>query len=162
MRKVAIIMGSDSDLHIAEKAVAVLKDFEVPYEVHVMSAHRTPDEVHAFASSARAEGISGIISIAGKAAHLGGVIAAYTTLPVITIPGSGGALKGVEALLSSVEMPPGIPVASVGIDAGQNAALLALSILSVSDEGIAEKLGAYRESMRNKILIKDREISGRL
>ena len=96
------------------------------------------------------------------AAHLGGVIAAYTTLPVITIPGSGGALKGVEALLSSVEMPPGIPVASVGIDAGQNAALLALSILSVSDEGIAEKLGAYRESMRNKVLIKDREISGRL
>ena len=162
MRKVAIIMGSDSDLHIAEKAVAVLKDFEVPYEVHVMSAHRTPDEVHAFASSARAEGISAIISIAGKAAHLGGVIAAYTTLPVITIPGSGGALKGVEALLSSVEMPPGIPVASVGIDAGQNAALLTLSILSVSDEGIAEKLGAYRESMRNKVLIKDREISGRL
>ena len=162
MSDIAIVMGSKSDLISLKGAFDVLNRFGVGFTARVISAHRTPDEVHAFASSARAEGISAIISIAGKAAHLGGVIAAYTTLPVITIPGSGGALKGVEALLSSVEMPPGIPVASVGIDAGQNAALLALSILSVSDDGIAEKLGAYRESMRNKILIKDREISGRL
>ena len=162
MRKVAIIMGSDSDLPIAEKTVAVLKDFSVPYEVHVMSAHRTPDEVHAFASSARENGFAAIIAIAGKAAHLGGVIASYTTLPVITIPSSGGALKGVESLLSSVEMPPGIPVASVGIDAGQNAALLALSMISIEDGSIAGKLDGYRRNMREKILKKDSDISGRL
>ena len=161
MRKVAIIMGSDSDLHIAEKAVAVLKDFEVPYEVHVMSAHRTPDEVHAFASSARAEGISAIISIAGKAAHLGGVIAAYTTLPVITIPGSGGALKGVEALLSSVEMPPGIPVATVGISNGANAALLAVEMLAIADRDAEARLSAYRKGLSDKVRAKDAEISSR-
>ena len=162
MQKIAVIMGSDSDLPIAEKAVAVLKDFSVPYEVHVMSAHRTPDEVHAFASSARENGFAAIIAIAGKAAHLGGVIASYTTLPVITIPGSGGALKGFESLLSSVEMPPGIPVASVGIDAGQNAALLALSMISIEDGSIAGKLDGYRRNMREKILKKDSDISGRL
>ena len=162
MQKIAVIMGSDSDLPIAEKAVAVLKEFEVPCTVRVMSAHRTPDEAAAFAKAARADGIGAIIAIAGKAAHLGGVIASYTTLPVITIPGSGGALKGVESLLSSVEMPPGIPVASVGIDAGQNAALLALSMISIEDGSIAGKLDGYRRNMREKILKKDSDISGRL
>lgn len=161
MRKIAIIMGSDSDLPIAEKAVAVLKDFGCPFAVRVMSAHRTPEEVAQFASSARDFGFGAVIAIAGKAAHLAGVIAAHTTLPVIAVPAAGSTLGGLDALLSSVEMPPGIPVATVGISNGANAALLAVQMLSIADDELKAKMDAYRMALREKVKSKDSEISAR-
>ncbi len=161
MHRIAIIMGSDSDLPIAEKAAAVLKDFSVPFSVRVMSAHRTPEEVASFASSAREEGFGIIIAIAGKAAHLAGVIAAHTTLPVVAVPAAGSTLGGLDALLSSTEMPPGIPVASVGISSGTNAALLALEMLAVSEQELAAKLDEYRKDLRRKVAQKDKDISSR-
>ncbi len=162
MKKVAIIMGSDSDLPVVEKAVAVLKEMEIPYEAHVYSAHRTPDEATAFAACAEANGFGVIISVAGMAAHLGGVIAANTTLPVIGVPCKSSVLDGMDALLSTVMMPSGIPVATVAIGGGANAALLAAEILAVSDGELSEKLKAKREADRKKVLEKDEKVSQEL
>ena len=155
MKKVAIVMGSDSDLPIAQKAVDVLKAFGVPFEAHVFSAHRTPDEARDFARSAREKGFGAIIAAAGMAAHLAGAIAANTTLPVIGIPCKGGALDGLDALLSTVQMPSGIPVATVAVNGGANAALLAAQILAVEDADLAAKLDAKRKADAEKVLEKD-------
>ena len=141
-------MGSDSDLPIAEKAVNTLKEFNAPFEVHVFSAHRTPVEAKEFSENAKTNGFGAIIAIAGMAAHLAGAIAANTTLPVIGIPVKSANLGGMEALLSTVQMPSGIPVATVAIDGGVNAALLALEILALADEELAEKLIEKRKSDR--------------
>ena len=159
MKKVAIIMGSDSDLPVVQKAFDVLNEYGVPYEVHVYSAHRTPVEAREFSLNARADGFGVIIAAAGKAAHLAGAIAANTTLPVIGIPVKSSTLDGLDALLSTVQMPSGIPVATVAIDGAANAALLAIEILSVSDETLVVKLKATREKSAQKVLDKDKEIS---
>ncbi len=144
MKKIGIVMGSDSDLPIIRKATAILDSFEVPYEVHVYSAHRTPVEARDFALNARKKGFGAIIAVAGMAAHLAGALAANTTLPVIGIPAESGPLSGMDALLSTVQMPTGIPVATVAVNGGGNAALLALQILAVSDSELAAKLDAKR------------------
>ena len=159
MKKVAIIMGSDSDLPVVEKAIETLKKYEVPYEVHVYSAHRTPVEARDFALNARKNGFGVIIAAAGKAAHLAGAIAANTTIPVIGIPVKSSTLDGLDALLSTVQMPSGIPVATVAIDGAANSALLAIEILSVSDEELAAKLDAERKKSAATVLEKDRKIS---
>lgn len=152
-------MGSDSDLPIVEKGLAVLKEYGVPMEVHVYSAHRTPVEAERFAKDARANGFGVVICAAGMAAHLAGAIAANTTLPVIGLPCSSKVLDGMDALLSTVMMPPGIPVATVGIDTAKNAALLAIQILAVEDAGLAEKLQEERDRNREMILEKNRAIA---
>ena len=152
MKKVAVIMGSDSDLPVVEKAIATLKEYGVPTEVHVYSAHRTPEEARAFSTNARDSGFGAIIAAAGKAAHLAGAIAANTTLPVIGIPVKASVLDGMDALLSTVQMPAGIPVATVAIDGAVNAALLAIEILAVSDDALAEKLTAARAAATAKVL----------
>lgn len=162
MKKIGIIMGSDSDLPIIKKATDVLKSFDVPFEVHVFSAHRTPDEARDYSRGARENGFGVLIAAAGMAAHLAGAIAANTTLPVIGIPCSGSKLSGMGALLSTVMMPSGIPVATVAVDGGANAALLALEILAVSDETLAEKLQEKREKDAKAVLEKDRGIMDRL
>lgn len=162
MKKVAIIMGSASDLPIAEKCVAKLKSLGISYEAHVMSAHRTPDEAAAFASRAEEDGFGVIISIAGKAAHLGGVLAAKTTLPVVGIPCQGSDLGGMDALLSTVQMPPGVPVASMAINGAVNAAIFAAQILALSDEGLKEKLKADKAAMKESVLAADKEIQEKL
>ena len=159
MKKVAIIMGSDSDLPVVEKAIDVLKQFEVPYTVRVLSAHRTPAEAKKFAESARGKGYGVVIAAAGKAAHLAGAFAANTTLPVIGIPVKSSTLDGLDALLSTVQMPTGMPVATVAIDGAANAALLAIQILAVSDRALATKLSAKRKNDTEKVLAKDAEIS---
>ena len=158
MRKVAVIMGSDSDLPVVEKGISVLKDYGVPVEVHVYSAHRTPEEAAEFSKSARKNGFGVIIAAAGMAAHLAGAIAANTTLPVIGIHCSSKVLDGMDALLSTVMMPPGIPVATVGVNTAKNAALLAIEILAVEDEGLAEKLQAERDENHKKIIEKNAAI----
>ena len=158
MKKVGIIMGSDSDLPVVKKAIETLKDLEIPYEVHVYSAHRTPVEARDFAINARANNFGAIIAAAGKAAHLAGAIAANTTLPVIGIPIKASTLDGLDALLSTVQMPGGIPVATVAIDGAQNAALLAAQILAVSDEEIAAKLDAQRKSASEAVLEKNKQV----
>lgn len=157
MKKVGIIMGSDSDLPVVEKAIDALKDLEVPYEVHVYSAHRTPDETRAFAANARANGFGAIIAAAGMAAHLAGAIAAGTTLPVIGIPVKGS-FDGMDALLSTVQMPGGIPVATVAVNGAKNAALLACEIISVSDTEMADKLDEMRKEGAQAVLQKNKEI----
>ena len=144
MKKIGIVMGSDSDLPIIRKATDMLDKFGAPYEVHVWSAHRTPVEARDFALNARRNGFGAIIAVAGMAAHLAGALAANTTLPVIGIPAESGPLSGMDALLSTVQMPTGIPVATVAVNGGGNAALLALQILAVSDEALTEKLDAKR------------------
>lgn len=159
MKKVAIIMGSDSDLPVVEKGIEVLKKYNVPFEVHVYSAHRTPVQAKEFASNARANGFGAIIAAAGKAAHLAGALAANTTLPVIGIPIKASALEGLDALLSTVQMPNGIPVSTVAIDGAHNAALTAIQILAVSDSELAEKLDAERAAASAKVLEADAEIS---
>ncbi len=159
MKKVAIVMGSDSDLKVVEKAITTLKSYGVETEVHVYSAHRTPCEARDFTLSARENGIGVIIACAGKAAHLAGAIAANTTLPVIGIPIKASALEGIDALLSTVQMPAGIPVATVAIDGAENAALLAIQILAVEDVVLAEKLAKAREDKKTAILLKDKEIN---
>ena len=161
MKKVAVIMGSDSDLPVVEKAFAVLEEYGVPYEAHVYSAHRTPEEARAFACSATQNGFGAIICAAGKAAHLAGAFAANTVLPVIGIPVKSSTLDGLDALLSTVQMPSGIPVATVAIDGAQNAALLAVQILAVSDGTLAEKLAAARTAASQKVLKKNAEISAK-
>lgn len=158
MKKVGILMGSDSDLPILEKGIEVLKAYEVPIEVHVYSAHRTPVQAEEFAKNARNNGFGVIICAAGMAAHLAGVIAAGTTLPVIGIPCSSKVLDGMDSLLSTVMMPPGIPVATVGINGAKNAALLAIQILSIEDETLAVKLAKEREDNKKVILEKSKLI----
>lgn len=162
MRKVGIVMGSDSDLPIIQKATNVLKEFGVPYEVHVYSAHRTPEEARQFSLSARENGFGCIIAAAGMAAHLAGAIAANTTLPVIGIPCKSTTLDGMDALLSTVQMPTGIPVATVAINGGANAALLALQIIAVEDKELAKKLDDKRKTDAQAVLEKDRGIEERL
>ena len=162
MKKIGIIMGSDSDLPIIEKTVNVLKELEIPYEVHVYSAHRTPEEAREWALSARDNEIGVIIDAAGMAAHLAGAIAANTTLPVIGIPCQGSCLDGMDALLSTVQMPTGIPVATVAINGGANAALLCAQILAVEDADLAAKLDAKRAADAAKVLEKDAGILNQL
>ena len=158
MKKVGIIMGSDSDLPVVEKAVNTLKEFEVPFEVHIFSAHRTPAEAKAFSENARANGFGVIIAAAGMAAHLAGAIAANTTLPVIGIPIKSQNLGGREALLSTVQMPSGIPVATVAIDGAVNAALLSIEMLSLSEPVLEKKLAEKRAADTQKVLEKNSAI----
>lgn len=159
MKKVGILMGSASDLPVVRKAIDTLVAFDIPYEVHVYSAHRTPAEAAAFAKNARAQGFGVMIAAAGMAAHLAGAVAAQTTLPVIGIPCKSTNLDGLDALLSTVQMPSGIPVATVAIDGAANAALLAAEILALSDDALAEKLDAKRAKDAAAVLEKDAEIA---
>ena len=158
MKKVGIIMGSDSDLPVVEKAINTLKEYGVPYEVHVYSAHRTPVEARDFSVNARKNGFGAIIAAAGMAAHLAGAIAANTTLPVIGIPVKSTCLDGMDALLSTVQMPTGIPVATVAINGAANAALIAIQILAVTDEELASKLDQARAAGAEKVLSKNKAV----
>ena len=162
MKKVAVIMGSASDLPVVEKAVKTLADFGVPHEVHIYSAHRTPEEAHAFSAGARENGFGVIIAAAGMAEHLAGSLAANTTLPVIGIPMKSSTFaNGIDALLSTVQMPSGIPVATVAVDGAVNAALLAIEILAVSDESLARKLADRRAADTKKVLDANAEAESR-
>lgn len=158
MKKVAIVMGSDSDLPILTPAIDKLKSFSIPHEVRVISAHRTPMQAIEFASKAKENGFGVIIAAAGKAAHLAGVLAGNTTLPVIGIPVKASVLDGMDALLATVQMPSGIPVATVAIDGSANAAILAAQILALSDETLADKLIKMREKMTSDVVEKDKKI----
>ena len=156
--KVSIIMGSTSDLPVMEKAAALLNEFEIPFEINALSAHRTPKEVELFATHARANGIEVIIAAAGMAAHLPGVIASMTTIPVIGVP-VNASLDGMDALLAIVQMPPGIPVATVGINASLNAAILAVQILALKDSELQSKLQIYKENLKTKIVEANEQLS---
>ena len=158
MRKVGVVMGSASDLPVAEKAIGVLQQYGVPYEVRVLSAHRCPDQASEFAAGARTSGFSVLIAAAGMAAHLAGALAANTTLPVIGIPCKSTNLDGIDALLSTVMMPSGIPVATVAIDGAKNAAILAVEILALSEPELAEKLEQTRRKETEQVLARDREV----
>lgn len=158
MKKVGIIMGSDSDLPVVEKAINILKDFDIPYEVHIYSAHRTPEQAREFAVNARKNGYGVMICAAGMAAHLAGAIAANTTIPVIGIP-IKSSLEGMDALLATVQMPSGIPVATVAINGAANAAFLAAEMISLSDDALAEKLDARRKADADAVLTKDAKVS---
>lgn len=158
MKKIAIIMGSDSDLPVVKKAADMLENFGVPFEVHVFSAHRTPVECAEFSRNARANGFGAIIAAAGMAAHLAGAVAANTTLPVVGIPIISGDLGGMDALLSTVQMPTGLPVATVAINGAANAALLCIQILAVEDKQLAEKLDAKRKADSEKVLEKNKAV----
>ena len=158
MAKVGILMGSKSDFEVVKPAVNVLKKFGVETEVRVISAHRTPDEAHEFAANAKKNGMEVIICAAGKAAHLGGVIAAFTTLPVIGLPVKTDMMGGLDSLLSIVQMPSGIPVATVGVNGGENAGLLAVQMLAIKYEDLQEKLADYKKSMREKINADDKAL----
>lgn len=158
MKKIGIVMGSDSDLPIVKKAIDTLTEFDVPFEVHVYSAHRTPVEAKEFSANARANGFGAIIAAAGMAAHLAGAIAANTTLPVIGIPVCSKNLGGMEALLATVQMPSGIPVATVAIDGATNAALLAIQMLAITDKDLADKLDAKRRTATETVLQKNKSI----
>jgi len=162
MKKVGIIMGSDSDLPIVQKAIDELKALGIPYEVHIYSAHRTPAQARDFALTARKNGFAAIIAAAGMAAHLAGALAASTTLPVIGIPCKGGAMDGMDALLATVQMPSGIPVATVALNGAKNAALLAAQIIAVEDADLAAKLDAKRAADAEAVLKKDLEIAAKL
>ena len=162
MKKVGIVMGSDSDLPILRKAMDTLTSLEIPYEVHIYSAHRTPEEARDFAMNARKNGFGCLIAAAGMAAHLAGAIAANTTLPVIGLPCKGPCFDGMDALLSTVMMPSGIPVATVAVNGGVNAALLAAQILAVSDDALAAKLDAKRVSDAQAVLAKDAALQAEL
>lgn len=158
MKKVAIIMGSDSDLPIVEQAISTLKEFDVPIEVKIMSAHRTPDAVSEYCKKTQENNIGVIIAAAGKAAHLAGVIASHTIVPVIGIPIKSSTLDGLDALLSTVQMPGGIPVATVAIDGAKNAALLAIEILALNDDVLHEKLIKYRTKQSEEVLNKNESL----
>lgn len=162
MKKVAIIMGSDSDFPIVKKAVLKLKEFDVPYEVHVMSAHRTPDEACEFSKNARKNGFGVIIAAAGMAAHLAGVLAANTTLPVIGIPVKSACFDGMDALLATVMMPTGIPVATVAVDGAANAGLLAVEMLALSDDSLAQKLEDMKKKMAEEVAKKDCDMQAKV
>ena len=159
MKKVAVIMGSDSDMPVVEKAISTLESFSVSTEVRIMSAHRTPEDVHEFASTARENGFGVIIAAAGKAAHLAGVIAASTTLPVIGIPIKSSTLDGLDALLSTVQMPGGIPGATVSLDGAMNAPLLAVEMLAIDNSELADKLAAHREQQKEEVRKKNQSIN---
>ena len=159
MKKVGIVMGSDSDLPVLEKAIETLKEFSVPFEVHVYSAHRTPEEAIEFSKNAEDKNFGVIIAAAGMAAHLAGIIAANTTIPVIGIPCKSQTLEGIDALLSTVQMPSGIPVATVAINGGVNAALLSIEILAINDKELSKKLKEKRNSDKEAVLKKDALIS---
>ena len=161
MKKIGIVMGSDSDLGIAEKAAETLKELGVPFEVHVYSAHRTPVQAADFAKNARKNGFGAIIAFAGKAAQLAGALSANTTLPVIGVPVKSSTLDGIDALLSTVQMPSGIPVATVAIDGAVNAALLSVQMLAIEDEEAATKLEEKRAKDAEKVLAKNEDISAR-
>ena len=160
--RVSIIMGSTSDMPVMEKAAKILDEFKVPFEIHALSAHRTPKEVEEFASNAAGRGIEVIIAAAGMAAHLGGVLAANTTLPVIGIPCKGPCFDGMDALLATVMMPTGIPVATVAVNGAANAAILAIQILAVSDETLAKKLVDNRKEMAETVNSKDKDIQSKV
>lgn len=162
MKKVGIVMGSDSDLPIVQKAIDTLKSLEIPYEVHIYSAHRTPVEARDFAVNARSNGFGAIIAAAGMAAHLAGAIAANTTLPVVGIPCKGGAMDGLDALLATVQMPTGIPVATVALNGGANAALLCAQMLAIEDVNLAKKLDDKRQKDAEAVLKKDGRIAANL
>ena len=162
MKKVAIIMGSDSDLPVVTPAIKQLRELNIETEVRVMSAHRTPQEAHEFSKNAADNGFGVIIAAAGMAAHFGGVLAASTVLPVIGIPCSAKVLDGMDAMLATVMMPPGIPVATVGVNAAKNAALLAAEILAVGDDDLAKKLVQMREDMHNQVVEKDKALQEKL
>ena len=162
MQKVAIIMGSDSDFPVVKNAVKVLQDFGVPYEAHIMSAHRTPEAASDFSSSALDNGFGVIIAAAGKAAHLAGVLAAHTPLPVIGIPIKSSTMDGLDSLLSTVQMPSGIPVATVAIDGAKNAGLLAVQMLALSDEKLMQALIAYKKKMAEEVAEKDEKLQEEL
>lgn len=159
MKKVGVVMGSASDLPVMRKAAETLKALEIPFEVRVISAHRTPEEAARFASEARENGFGVLIAGAGLAAHLAGALAAQTILPIIGIPLKAGAADGIDALLSTVQMPPGVPVACVGIDAAVNAALLAAQIIAVSDDDLAARLGDLRELNARKVQKADKDVA---
>lgn len=158
MKKVAVILGSDSDFPVMQRAVAALKQWEIPVEAHVFSAHRTPSEAATFAASARENGFGVIIAAAGKAAHLAGVLAAHTTLPIIGVPMKASVLDGMDALLATVQMPKGVPVATVAIDGADNAAILAAQILALGEPELAGRLEAEKRNMARQVLQKDAEI----
>lgn len=160
--KVSVVMGSDSDLPVIKKAVNVLNSFDVPYDVSVISAHRTPERAEEFAKSAKDNGVGVIIAAAGKAAHLGGVIAAYTTLPVIGLPIKSSTMDGLDSLLSIVQMPKGVPVATVAINGAENAAILAVQILALSDKQLADKLLEFKAQMSKDVEEKDRRLQEEL
>jgi 5-(carboxyamino)imidazole ribonucleotide mutase len=157
-KKVAIVMGSDSDLEIMKKCAKKLDSFGIEWEMRIMSAHRTPKEACDFASNAKANGFGTIVAAAGKAAHLAGVLAAHTTLPVIGVPIKSSTLDGLDALLSTVQMPSGVPVAIVAIDGAENAAILSAQILGVYEEDLAKKLDAMKEDMTNTVIAKDKKL----
>ena len=161
MKKVALIMGSDSDLPVVEKAIDILRRFDVPFEVHVYSAHRTPDASASFARSAQDNGFGVIVAFAGKAAHLAGALAANTILPVIGVPVRATNLDGIDALLSTVQMPTGMPVATVAIDGAANAALLSVQILALSDEALSKAYADYRREQTEKVLEKNAGIEAK-
>lgn len=162
MRKIGIVMGSDSDMPIVKKAMDTLESFGVPYEIHIYSAHRTPAEAKDFAANARANGFGAIIAAAGMAAHLAGAIAANTTLPVVGIPCKSTNLDGIDALLSTVQMPSGIPVATVAINGAVNAALLCIQMLAIEDADLAAKLDAKRKADADAVLAKDAALQAQL
>ena len=162
MSKVLVVMGSDSDFPILEGCFKLLNKFGVEFEAHVASAHRTPERAEELARTARENGFSVVIAAAGLAAHLGGVLAANTTLPVIGIPCKGGALNGVDALYATVQMPTGIPVATVAIDGGKNAAILACQMIAIADAELADKLAAYKEEMKSEVLAKDAKLQDKI
>ena len=161
MKKIGLVMGSDSDLPVVERAIDTLKEYGVPFEVHVYSAHRTPVPAADFARNAREAGFGAIIAFAGKAAHLAGAIAANTTLPVVGVPVKSSTLDGIDALLSTVQMPSGIPVATVAIDGAVNAALLSVQMLAIEDKDAAERLQAKRDRDAQKVLEKDAALSAK-
>ena len=158
-KKVAVILGSDSDLPVMLGCLKTLQRDQIPYEIHIISAHRTPEAAAVFSSSARENGFGVLIAAAGKAAHLAGILAAHTTLPVIAVTIKSSTLDGLDALLSSVQMPKGVPVATVAIDGGDNAAILAEQILGVFDAGVAERLSTAKENMKQEIQAKDQAIA---
>ncbi|MBQ6899775.1 MAG: 5-(carboxyamino)imidazole ribonucleotide mutase [Firmicutes bacterium] len=157
-KKIGLVMGSDSDLPVVEKAIATLEEYGVPYEVHVYSAHRTPVPAAEFAKNARANGFGAIIGFAGMAAHLAGALAANTTLPVVGVPVKSTHLDGMDALLSTVQMPSGIPVATVAINGASNAALLCIQMLAIEDKELADKLDAKRAASAETVLEKNRKV----
>ncbi len=162
MKKVLVVMGSDSDLPVVEGALTQLKALDIPFEAHVCSAHRTPEYAAQLSGEAMQKGFGVIIAFAGKAAHLAGVLAAYTVLPVVAVPVSAKALDGLDALLAMVQMPPGVPVATVAIDGGKNAAILAAQIIATGDEELSDKLKTMKTDMAASVRKKDEELQGRL
>ncbi|MDR1588894.1 MAG: 5-(carboxyamino)imidazole ribonucleotide mutase [Oscillospiraceae bacterium] len=158
MKKTAVLMGSDSDLAVMAETIKTLREFGMPFEAHIMSAHRTPGRAARFAADARQNGFGVVIAAAGKAAHLAGAIAAHTTLPVIGVPIGAQGLGGLDSLLSTAQMPPGVPVATVAVDGARNAAVLAAQILAVGDEALAETLEAFKSGMEESVMKKDEKL----